>query len=356
MANHLMRSSVVPAPRLATVSYVWRGSLDEPFIQEVESFCGIDGIRLSTHDHPLITETPDNIAQPESFGPLRTSVADVARRIGATVFLTGLNGDLMTGNWFDDSLQLAATLRHFRIGQACGEALAWSKILRLPVYRILWRGFKAALPPLLSSASMYAIADGSFAPKNTATSVLPGFGDRTGASDPDSFFSKDWIQAEPERRKYFRGLSMMLELRLLQAPVSLQHLDYTHPFAHRPLIEFLMTVPPDVLCRAGEPRRLMRRAMSDLWPPKLRKRRSKGLFHTPWMEGIQPIARNLLNGPRLQVVERGFVDRDSLRSRLERLTAGLDCNEHQLRQIILLELWLRNREKSRPSEAGSQAA
>jgi len=37
------------------------------------------------------------------------------------------------------------------------------------------------------------------------------------------------------------------------------------------------------------------------------------------------------------------VDGDSVRSRLERLSVGLECNESQLRQIILLELWLRNR-------------
>jgi hypothetical protein len=50
--------------------------------------------------------------------------------------------------------------------------------------------------------------------------------------------------------------------------------DYTHPFAHRPLIEFVMSVPPDVLCGPGQPRRLMRRALGDLWPPRLRARRS----------------------------------------------------------------------------------
>ena len=66
---------------------------------------------------------------------------------------------------------------------------------------------------------------------------------------------------------------MALELRTLQPPEPLQHLDYTHPFAHRPLVEFLMTVPADVLCRPGEPRRLMRSALSDLWPRKLRERR-----------------------------------------------------------------------------------
>jgi hypothetical protein len=194
----------------------------------------------------------------------------------------------------------------------------------------------------LSPASIYAAADGSYVPKNVETSLVPGFTDRTGLSE-SSFFSNAWLQAPPERRKHFRVLSTMLELRSLQPPELLQHLDYTHPFAHRPLVEFLMTVPPDILCRPGEPRRLMRSALSDLWPVKLRERRSKGLFNAPWQEALRPIARALLKAGQLKLVEQGFVDGASFRSRLERLSAGLDCNQSQLRQIILLELWLQNR-------------
>jgi hypothetical protein len=164
------------------------------------------------------------------------------------------------------------------------------------------------------------------------------------------------MHAPPERRKHFRALSMMLELRSLQTPEPLRHLDYTHPFAHRPLVEFLMSVPADVLCRPGEPRRLMRSALADLWPPRLRKRRSKGLFQAPMREALRPLAINLLKGRELQLVERGFVDRASVFSRLQRLVAGLDCNETQLQQIILLELWLRNRGRSLSARAESQAA
>ena len=76
---------------------------------------------------------------------------------------------------------------------------------------------------------------------------------------------------------------------------------------------------------------------------KLRTRRSKGSFSSPWRQSLRPLARVLLEARQLQAVELGFVDHTSVRSRLERLSVGLDCNEHQLRQIILLELWLRNR-------------
>src|SRR5215213_4771657 len=339
MANDLIRSGAVSAPRLETVSFTWQNSLDEPFIREVESHCGIHGARISTRDVPFITEAQVNDAMPEAFQALLTSVAGTARQLGARTILTGQNGDLVMGNWFDDSLQVAASLRRFRIGSAIGEALAWSKILRRPVYQILWRAAQAALPSSLTPAAIYTTSDGSYAPKSVETSLVHRFN----VSDPSSFFSNDWLQAAPERRKYFYSLSMALELRTLQAPESLQHLEYTHPFAHRPLVEFLTTVPTDVLCRPGEPRRLMRSAFSELWPLKLRERRSKGSFNAPWQAATRPLARALLKAKTLHSVERGFVDRASVRSRLERLCLGLDCNESQLRQIILLELWLRNR-------------
>ena len=341
MASHLMRSGVARATRLSSVSFVWRNSLDEPFVREMESFCGIEGVHISTHDVPIISERQVGNARPEPFQPLRASVAAVANTVGATTLLTGQNGDVMMGNWFDDSLQVAASLRHLRLGRACKEALAWSKILRLPVYRVLWRAAQAALPTALTPAAIYTAPDGSFTPRSTETSLAPGLKDRMEADTP---FSNAWMQAAPERRRYFQALSLMLELRMLQPPEPLQHLDYTHPFAHRPLVEFLMAVPPSVLCRPGEPRRLMRSALSDLWPLKLRTRRSKGVFNAPWQEALRPLARALLNSRRWHLVERGFVDGDSVRSRFERLCAGLDCNEHQLRNIVLLELWLRNRQ------------
>jgi asparagine synthase (glutamine-hydrolysing) len=343
MANQLMRSGGVSASHLTGLSYTWRNSLDEPFIREVESHCGIEGVHISTHDVPLVAEAQVGNAMPEAFQPLRASVAATANRFGARTILTGQNGDLMMGNWFDDSLQVSASLRRFRIGQACEEALAWSKILRTPIYQILSRAFQAALPPALTPATIYAATDGSFIPKNTETSLASGFCDRTGVFDSGNFLSNNWMQAPPERRKYFRALSTMLELRSLQPPELLQRLDYTHPFAHRPLVEFLMVVPADVLCRPGEPRRLMRSALSHLWPVKLRERRSKGLFNAPWQEALRPIARDLLKARQFNLVDRGFVDDGSFRSRLERLCIGLECNQSQLRQIILLELWLQSR-------------
>lgn len=343
MANDLIRSGAVSAPRISGVSFTWKNSLDEPFIREVESHCRIEGVHISTHDARLMNETEVGHAAPEAFQPLRQSVAAAARRLGARTILTGQNGDLMMGNWYDDSLQVAASIRRFQFGKAGKEALAWSKILCLPVYRVLWRAAQAVLPPGLTPTAIYSTSDGSYTPKSTETSLASAFGERTGLTEPENFFSTTWMQALPERRKYFRALSTILELRQLQPAETLQHLDYTHPFAHRPLVEFLLSVPANILCRPGEPRRLMRLAFADLWPRKVRERRSKASFNAPWQEALRPLAQMLLQDQQLEVVERGFVDRASFRSRLERLSVELDCNSSQLRQIIALELWLRNR-------------
>ena len=341
VATELLRRRTVPAKQLSGVSFVWPNSLDEPFIREVESHCEIDGVQFSTHKVPIVTESKVGEAMPEAFQPFRTAIATRARELNAKTVLTGQAGDLMLGNWFDDSLQIASRLRDFRPRHACAEALAWSKLLRLPIYQILWRGIQAALPSAWSPAAIYTATDGSYTPKSVETSLTTRFSERI--SDSENYVSSAWKSAPPERRKHFRTLTTMLELRHLQVPEPLQHLDYTHPFAHRPLVEYLMSVPAQILCRPGEPRRLMRLAFADFWPSKLRERRSKGVFNIPWQTALRPLARMLLQSQRLQVVEREFVNFESVRSRLERLCHGLDCNEYQLRQIILLELWLRNR-------------
>jgi len=97
MASHLMRSRAVDASSLSGVSYLWRNSIDAPFISEVESFCGIEGIHVSTHEDPLVSEVQAGSSMPAGFEAVHRTVADAARRIGAKVFLTGQGGDLMMG-------------------------------------------------------------------------------------------------------------------------------------------------------------------------------------------------------------------------------------------------------------------
>jgi asparagine synthase (glutamine-hydrolysing) len=136
----------------------------------------------------------------------------------------------------------------------------------------------------------------------------------------------------------------MLMARILQVPETLEHVSYAHPFAHRPLVEFMMAIPPSVVCRPGEPRRLMRRAFAGLLPPSVLKRQSKAAYGAVYRRALLPLAAEALRDPgRMRSVEVGFIDRESVKGRLEAFVNGLECNESQLRQVLLYEFWLRSR-------------
>jgi asparagine synthase (glutamine-hydrolysing) len=353
MAVDLIRRGDVSASDLTAISYVHQGSRDIPFIGKVEEHCDLRSVRLSVDDIPLFVESDIHGALPHSRSRLQQSAAALARDAGATTFLTGQAGDQVTGNWLDDSLQIARAIRRGRFVQASRDALAWSRAGGVPAVWILSRASRASLPYFDCATSLYQVEGMTSAGD---TSLRVPFLERAGLSEPDAVFSNEWMAVSPWRRPHVRALTMTRELRLLEAPEPMDGLDYGHPFMHRPLVEFLLSIPADVVCQPGEPRRLMRRALSEMWPAALRGRRSKSLFSSSYLQAFRPLAVKLLQERRWRVVERGWIDRESLASRLERLSHGLECNQQQLRQILLLEYWLRNRESASRNSAISQAS
>jgi len=337
MASQLIREARVPAPHLITLSLEHRDSRDQRFYKIVADSCGVENIRIQTSDHPFLTESHVGGAMPDFWERMQSHNGSLARSMGAKTFLTGRPGDLVMGNWGDDSDQVAGLLSSGQISSALKESLAWSKTLRIPIYWVLGRAFLLSLPPSLAPKRMHQGVELSRVPSDTRDSISRAFRERV----PAPLVSGDWKNAPPERRKHFRCLAETLECRKLQPPEPIQDLAYTHPFAHRPLVEFMFTIPSGVVSGPGQPRRLMRRAFHELWPAELQTRRSKDSFGGVFLESLRPLAGMLLRQHSLEVVDRGYVDAASFKQRLDRLTQSLDCNEAQLRLIILLELWLR---------------
>jgi len=354
MARHLSES--LQGPRLVTMSLEHPDSIDTRFYTLVENFCKTEAIHLSTSEHAFLAETPAASAAPTGWQDMQMHMAGIARQLGATVYLTGQLGDFIMGNRWDDSHQISGLLRRGRFSSALKASLAWSKVLRIPVYWVLYRALVSSLPSRIAPIHAYESADGPYSPRNTEDSIAPEFRERV-LLNGQSRSDHNWRNAAPERRKHFRELSLILQSRKLQPPEPLEHLEYTHPYAHRPLVEYMMSIPADLLCGPGEPRRLMRLAFHDLWPPELRKRCSKDSFGGVLLDSLRPVAQRLAQKPsRLLVVERGYVEAKSLEQRLNRLALALECNEPQLRQIILLELWLRRRTQRVASDGLSLSA
>jgi hypothetical protein len=177
-------------------------------------------------------------------------------------------------------------------------------------------------------------------------SLTPALRARVAAAEEEES-GQSWRHAPPARRRRFRMLNRILQHRVLQTPDTLRPVALAHPFAHRPLVEFMMAIPPAQVCGPGHPRRLMRRAFSRFLPQAIVNRWSKAAYTRSYREALLPLTAELAaNRQELRVVELGYVDRASLIERLTRFSQGLDCNDTQLRQIVLFEFWLRNRARA----------
>jgi asparagine synthase (glutamine-hydrolysing) len=323
-------------PELMTVSYLREGSTDERYIKVMERACGFEAVHLPVEDLPFVTPDQAGKAAPAWWEPRFREVGNLMRSLGSAVLLTGQFGDFIMANSVDDCEQVADHLQQHRYAQAIREALAWSDSMRVPIYTVLWRALRTGksrrTPPAASGGGRYANVD----------SLVPAF--RKRALRDDDGADPGWRNASPSRRQHFQILTRYLSARRLQIPEMLSHAAWTHPFTHRPLVEFLLTIPPFMICRPEEPRRLMRRAFAGFLPEAILKRASKDTFARPYRRALAPLAADLLRQPeQIRVVACGYVDNRSFLERLTRFTQGLDCNESQLRQLILFEFWLRSR-------------
>ena len=333
-------------PRVTTVSYTHPGAADQRFIQTVESEFGLPAEHLDVGEYPYASPTETGGAAPSWWAPRFRGLADRVATLGAGAILTGQLGDLAMGNTLDDSDQVAGSLRRFDLRTAGREAYRWSRALRIPIYPILWRAVRMSLSSWTPAPTADLTPTSGLA-RFDATSLTARLS-RTAADTATDPHEYNWRAAAPDRRRRFRAMAGMLASRRLQTPEALRRFSFTHPFAHRPLVEFILTIPPAQLCGPGEPRRLMRRAFQGLLPAAVLRRRSKASFGDVFDRAFHPMAAAMQQQPdRLLTVELGYVERTGLLDRLERYAQGLDCNSGQLRAIVLLEFWLRNREAIR---------
>lgn len=340
MADRLQTESPSRARGLNTFSYTHEGCADEKYFREVERLTDVSACHLELQSYPAVAA--DAAGGTPAWWVLR--FRELARRmagLSSDVFLTGQLGDLIMGNTNDDTDQVAESLARGGFSKAGREAYAWARSLRAPVYPILWRSLRQAysswVPPAAPQASVGAMRADTEDSLRAALRSLLACHERERSEDAP------WRHAPPGRRRRFRAVYEMMQSRSLQAPEALQHISYAHPFAHRPLVEYMLSIPAHMVCRPNEPRRLMRRAFAGLLPPLILGRKSKAVYTSAYIGALVPLAATLLQSPaKIQLVERGYLDCESLTSRLQKFTQGLDCNEPQLRQVILLEFWLRN--------------
>jgi asparagine synthase (glutamine-hydrolysing) len=341
MAQQLIEQQSVAASELVTITYQQDGSPDKPFYMTVERACASRCVHLEAAALPPVSADFPGEAAPLLWNARFHALARQLAARNAGVLLTGQLGDLVMANWIDDSEQLADRLLAGQWSLAVREAFAWSRWLRRPVWPILGRAAAAALGKG-DVGDHFDPSPGDSAKNPFGDSVMPALRARVRSSAAQ--LPNSWRDASPGRRKHFRALDELLQARKIECPPPLLHLSCTHPFLHRPLVEFMLTIPHEIACRPGEPRRLMRRTFSGLLPAAVLSRRSKASYRGLFASSLRPLAGQILDDvSAMQLVRRGYVNAESVSARLRRLAGGLECNEVQLRSLILLELWFRAR-------------
>jgi asparagine synthase (glutamine-hydrolysing) len=229
---------------------------------------------------------------------------------------------------------VANELRKLNLIQAHRECRNWSRFACVPYVQLLmnramplaWRScfplsFRqpAAVPPWLAERYRKAFSEQSW------NFPAPRFG-----AQPSFLVHLDFVNS----------LFSHLSAGYLTAYRSIH---FAHPYSHRPLVEFCLSLPISQLLRDGQTRSLMRRALKGLLPREVLNRKSKGSMEELLMRAFQkewPHLRDGLN--RWELCRRGFVDPKRFHDALHKYSLGLSPATWSFSRVFSMERWLRS--------------
>lgn len=329
--------------RLQTVSCVYeesRSADERGFIQAVEDQRAVpthlihekeQRITLGLND-PVFTGLPTTL---HCFPGRYEVISELMRRYDARVLLTGRGGDHLFWSAPHGDALAADGLVQLNFVRAHRECRTWSRAVNAPYYEFLTkRAFRLALGsffPRKFSLERPEVPDW-VAPKHRATM-------RTLAADFEGYTS--W-RAAPGRRAQVFAVDWMF--RMLGGGFGQEYTQIyaSHPYSHRPLIEFCLGAPLTQFLRDGQTRSLMRRAFRGLLPAKTAKRVSKGLVDETVLKALAREQGSFSDLSTWQVCQRGYVLPLRLSQALHLAQLGLVHLFGPLIRLFSLERWLRS--------------
>ncbi len=356
-ADRILEAPTHSPATLRTVSCVYEESqtCDEySFIRAVEQVRGTPSLLVHETEQGItlgLTEiTFSGLPSPLHCFPGRyLRFTALMEQHGARVLLTGNGGDHLFWSDVDGAPLVADELCTGHLRRLHRSCLLWSRRTRVPYLRLL---LKMAVPLTLDH-----LAPGWFpyapAPlpawigpryRKQGAAMLWGGTPPTGAVGP------------PSQRIKLKLLANLIGQISAGYFSDYRHISLTHPYTHRPLIEFCLGVPIAQLVLDGEPRSLMRRALRDLLPAKVAKRRSKGILEEAIGRAVQRDWSVVGDLRRWQLCQRELVQPRQLSESLHKARLGIQLtNEHVLR-VFSMERWLRSLESLRGRSPALQSA
>lgn len=267
---------------------------------------------------------------------LQAAYSEILARTGAHVIMTGMAGDLIFGSGGIPPFHIADPLAAGRLLDTIRMARSWRACTVDQRPWTYWFAHFGARPAWrhLRRQSIDARSDGPPAwlgptlAGDGAAREHPGRETAPRVSLPSQQYLWDEV--------YDQAFAQSPGFRL---PTSA---DARHPLFHRPLVEYMLSVPPDFRHGPTGDRVLQRRALADRLPVSIRTRSTKGsaqrlrehtLMHNDaWF-------RLLTEDSRL--VARGWVDPERWRTTVARARFGAVKAAPQFDAAMATECWLR---------------
>jgi asparagine synthase (glutamine-hydrolysing) len=356
IADQILRERGESASNLRTVSCVYEESRscdERPFIRAVEEKRGIETLLIHECDqritlgldNPPFTGLPNGL---HCFPGRYETVTAFMRQHKSRVLLTGRGGDHLCWSEPDGAPIVADDLMKADVFSAHRECRDWSRMASLTYYEFL---AKRALPLFLNSlwptASLYKPPElpAWIHPRHKAALL----------SHVSEFESYPSWRSAPSRRAQVFFVDHMF--RYLGSGFFQEYNDLyvSHPYSHRPLVEFCLGIPVSQFLRNGHTRSLMRRALRDLLPQKTRKRVSKGLLDETISRALRNEQASTSDTMNWQVCERGFLTYPHLAESLNQARLGILKLSGPLFRVVSLERWLRSLSRAQAVRKHTQA-
>jgi asparagine synthase (glutamine-hydrolysing) len=274
-------------------------------------------------------------AQGEPFGSTSICagwyVMRKARDAGLKVMLDGQGGDeILAGYRAYFGYRLSDLVRQGRLREATAELSAFGA-----VNGPRWAAVALVSPHVPERLRLSARAR----LRGSATLVHPDLRGLDTSPGGNGAVFPDRLRRQLHLVLTRRGLP---ELLRYEDRNSMAHsLEARVPFLDHRLVELMFSLDGGELIHRGETKSVLRRALADLLPPVVRKRRDKLGFVTPEARFLRGALGRLAADvfASRSFAERGFVDAPAARRRLERHRKGeLDAG-FELWRALNLELW-----------------
>jgi asparagine synthase (glutamine-hydrolysing) len=325
------------AQKTVTAYFEDAGFDERPFARAVVARTEAEAYWLTFTADDLVADLPAIVqSQGEPFGsPSMCAgwyVMREARRAGLTVMLDGQGGDeILAGYRASFGYRLSDLLRSRRMVEAGAELSAFAT-----VHGPRWAAVALASPHVPEGLRLEARAR----LRGTATLAAPELPRGAAWNHGNGTVFPDRLRRHLHHLLSHRGLP---ELLRYEDRNSMAHsLEARVPFLDHRLVELVFSLDGSQLIRRGETKSVLRRALSDLLPPEVARRRDKLGFVTPlgrFLQGrLGDLAADVFGSASFR--QRGFVDPRAADRRLERVRRHGDGG-FEVWRALNLELWAR---------------